>query len=272
MGPNAAPSTEQLFSEAVMLAEQAGALTLPYFKDRTHAASRKPDGTLVTEADHEAERFLLREVRERYPRDAILGEEGGAVGGSSGRRWYFDPIDGTIPFIRGVPTFATVIAVEDRDGVVAGAIHVPALGETIAAGRGLGCHFNGTPARVSPVGNLGDAILSCTEYVDMSSEMLAGLRASPVLLRGWGDAYGYGLVATGRQEAMFDPIASPWDLAPMPLLMQEAGGRFTDLGGNPTHTGGSGLATNGLLHDELLAILGGSTAHRHPADPGSSHE
>ena len=249
------PSPEQLFAEAVELAEQAGALTLPHFKSRGQAATRKPDGTPVTEADREAERYLRQEVGDRYPDDAILGEEGGATGGSSGRRWYFDPIDGTIPFIQGVPTFSTVIAVEDHDGVIAGAIHLPALGETIAAGRGLGCFFNGTRARVSSIDTLGDAILSATEYVDMPWEMLSRLRDSPVLLRGWGDAYGYGLVATGRQEAMLDPIANPWDLAPMPLLLAEAGGRFTELDGNATHTGGSGLATNGLLHDELLAIL-----------------
>jgi histidinol-phosphatase len=129
----------------------------------------------------------------------------------------------------------------------------------VYAGRGLGCYTNGAPARVNETATLAGAYLSTSGYGPWSDEALLRAKRAHIALRTWGDGYGYALVATGRIEAMYDPIAALYDLAPMPVIMHEAGGRFTDLSGQSGAAGGSGLATNGIVHDELLALLSPST-------------
>jgi histidinol-phosphatase len=200
--------------------------------------------------------MIRAELAERYPDDAILGEEEGVLEGTSGRRWFIDPIDGTYGFIHGVPLFSTLLAVLDEHGPVAGAIHLPALAETVYAARGLGCFTgDGTPCRVNDrPGLLGAAVMS-SGVGHWPPGTLDAVQACGATVRTWGDGYGYALVATGRVEAMVDPIVSIWDLAPMPVIIGEAGGRFTTLDGRVDLQGGSGVATNGVVHDELLAVL-----------------
>lgn len=251
------PSPVQLLDDVVALARRAGDATLEWFQRPDLDVVAKADGSPVTIADRTAERIIREALESGYPDDGILGEEEGSSNGTSGRRWIVDPIDGTQAFVRGVPLYSTLVAVEDEDGVVAGAIHLPALAETVWAGRGLGCFHNGNPTGVSTVGTVEGAVFSASGYDYMAGDMLARLHASPMALRTWGDAYGYALVATGRIEAMVDPIVNVWDLAPMMVIIPEAGGTFTDLTGLATHSGGTGLATNGLLHDEILRIVTG---------------
>jgi histidinol phosphatase-like enzyme (inositol monophosphatase family) len=252
------PTTQQLLDDVVDLARTAGDATLEWFQHPGVEVVAKSDGSPVTIADRTAERIIRAALAERYPHDGILGEEEGSTNGSTGRRWIVDPIDGTQAFVRGVPLYSTLVAVEDADGVAAGAIHLPALGETVFAGRGLGCFFNGVPTKVSERPSLSEAVFSASGYDYMAADMLARLHASPMALRTWGDGYGYSLVATGRIEAMVDPIVNVWDLAPMLVILPEAGGRFSDFTGAPTHSGGTGLASNGRLHDEILAIVTGA--------------
>ena len=245
---------EGILEEATDLARRAGQLTLDWYGPSVEV-DRKPDGSPVTEADRAAERLLRRELQERHPADSIMGEELGYASGHSGRTWYIDPIDGTRSFVRGVPLFATLVALEDTCGIAVGVIHLPALGDTVMAGRGLGCFLNGRPIRVSDRIDMSDAVLCTSGYDLLPDDMARRLHRSSLILRGWGDAYGYALVAAGRIEAMLDPVVSPWDVAPMPVILAEAGGAFTDLTGRTDHRSGAGLATNGHLHDDILEIV-----------------
>ncbi|MCU1352217.1 MAG: Histidinol-phosphatase [Acidimicrobiales bacterium] len=251
----APPVDPELLEEAVTLARQAGELTLQHFRSATLQVERKGDGTPVTEADKGAERMIRVELARRHPEDGILGEEEAELEGSSGRRWIIDPIDGTKAFTHGVPLYTNLVAVEDEHGIAVGVINVPALGETVYAGRGLGCFCNGAPCRVNDTAEVAGAYLSSSGYSAWADDVLLRAKRARLMLRTWGDGYGYVLVATGRIEAMYDPAAALYDLAPMPVILAEAGGRFTDLAGGPGPGGGSGLASNGRLHDELLALL-----------------
>ncbi len=253
----AAPIDPELLETAVTFARQAGELTLAHFRRSDLAVDRKSDGTPVTEADRGAERLLRELIDGQFPDDGIFGEEEDEHHGTSGRRWIIDPIDGTKAFTHGVPLYTNLLALEDEDGIAIGVINVPALGETVAAGRGLGCFANGVPTKVNDRAGLDDAYLMSSGYNDWDDECLLRVKRSGVHQRTWGDGYGYVLVATGRVEAMFDAHAELYDLAPVPVIIAEAGGRFTSLDGHDGPGHGSGLATNGLVHDDLLALLRG---------------
>ena len=246
-----------LLDLAVDMVREAGELTLTWFRSGSMEIERKSDGTPVTQADKAAERFLREQIQGRFPDDAIIGEEEGDVAGSSGRTWIIDPIDGTKAFTHGVPLYTNLLAVDDGEGPAIGVINMPALGETVWAGRGLGCFANGEAARVSGRAKVAGSYLSTCGFDYWSDAMMHAARQSGAALRTWGDGYGYALVATGRIDAMCDPSVALWDVAPMPIILAEAGGRFTDLDGLETAAGGSGLATNGLVHDEWLGRFAG---------------
>jgi histidinol phosphatase-like enzyme (inositol monophosphatase family) len=248
-----------LLDEAVDLVRRAGALTLRWFRAPDLAIETKLDDTPVTAADRAAERFVRAELAHAHPADGIVGEEEDDVAGTSGRRWVIDPIDGTKAFTRGVPLFSTLLALLDDTGPVLGVIHLPALDETVYAARGHGCWCDGARVTVSQgrTGLRGAYVMS-SAVETWSPARLARLDAAGARLRTWGDAYGYALVATGRVEAMVDPTAALWDLAPMPVILSEAGGRFTTVEGGHDPAGGSGVGScGGTLHDELLVVLAG---------------
>jgi histidinol phosphatase-like enzyme (inositol monophosphatase family) len=248
--------SESLLEEAAELAQMAGRLTLEWYSPTVEVVT-KGDGSPVTAADRAAEQLLRSELAKRFPHDAIMGEEHGYSVGASDRTWFIDPIDGTQSFIRGVPLFATLLALEDADGVAVGVIDLPALGETVMAGRRLGCFLNGQRITVGDRSELNGSVL-CTSSFDLIPDDTARrLQRSSVILRGWGDAYGYALLAAGRIEAMFDPVVKPWDVAPMAVVIPEAGGTFTDCTGRLDIRSGTGLASNGSLHDEILSIIAG---------------
>jgi len=249
------PADPALLDDAVDLARRAGELTLRWFRSADLVIDRKTDGSPVTEADKAAERLIRAELAERWPDDAILGEEEGITDGTSGRRWFIDPIDGTKAFTHGVPLYTNLIAVDDEHGPAVGVINMPALGETVYAGRGLGCFCDGAPTRVSDRTRASGGYLTTSGFDYWPEDMLAAVRSSGLQMRTWGDGYGYALVAAGRVDVMVDPVAGAWDLAPMPVVIGEAGGRFTDVGGVERIDGGSGVATNGHLHDEVVALL-----------------
>lgn len=262
--PTAHDADPDLVAEAVELARAAGEATLHWFRNDDLAIDRKGDGTPVTQADREAERLIRAELAVRHPDDGILGEEEAETPGTSGRRWILDPIDGTKAFTHGVPLYSNLLAVEDEHGIAVGVINIPALGETVWAGRGLGCHCNGQPAQVSAVASVGDSYITTSGFSPWSDEAILALQHTGAHLRTWGDGYGYVLVATGRVDAMIDPVAELYDLAPMPVILAEAGGRFTSLDGEDGPGHGSGIASNGVLHDSLLAALGGAEAAARP--------
>lgn len=267
------PVAEELFSEAVSLAEQASKLTLKWFQSSSLEVEEKPDGSPVTEADRAVEDFLRSEISSRWPEDAIVGEERDDHSGTSGRTWYIDPIDGTKSFAHGVPLYSTLLALRDEHGPAIGVISLPALGETAAAARGRGCFRNGEQCTVmggtatdraaasSQTAAEGKSKVVCMSGMEyLSQEAKLRLTKSPYVLRTWGDAYGYFLVATGKIPVMLDDTMCPWDVAPLAVIIPEAGGRITSWAGDDIDVENcpSVLATNREAHDELLELLSGS--------------
>jgi histidinol phosphatase-like enzyme (inositol monophosphatase family) len=248
-----------LLDEAVGLARQAGELTLGWFDRPDLAVATKSDGTPVTEADRAAERMIRERLATDHGDDAVIGEEEADVSGTSGISWIIDPIDGTAAFTRGVPLYSNLLAVLDEHGPLVGVINLPALGTTVYAGRGLGCFRDGRPVHVSNRRSPDDVVLSTSSYSWWPEAALLGVKRAGYQLRTWGDGYGYAMVAIGAIEVMVDPEVSLWDIAPMPVILGEAGGRVTTLDGDePALVPGaqvSCLATNGLVHDEVVAAL-----------------
>ncbi len=249
------PCDPDVLDTAVALARLAGASTLPLFRSVELEVEHKHDDTPVTQADRGAERLLREELEARFPEDAILGEEEDDKAGTSGRTWIIDPIDGTKAFTHGVPLYSTLLAAVDEHGPLLGVICLPALPETVWAGRGRGCFLEDERCHVSERATVDGAYVCASALRNWPTGALDATHAAGAFVRTWGDAYGYALVATGRVEAMVDHQAAVWDIAPMAVIIAEAGGRFSDLAGTPTIDGGSGLATNGRLHDEFLSLL-----------------
>jgi len=250
----------ELLTVALELAQAAGDHTLRYYGHMVdHDA--KGDGSPVTKADREAEQLIRKELAARFPDHGILGEEFGETNAGARVRWILDPIDATISFMRGVPLYGVLIGVEVDGQAAVGVSHFPPLGETVAAGTGLGCTWNGSPCHVSPVKKLEEAVVLTTDLRTIeASEADPGwttLVERARIARTWGDCYGHALVATGRAEVMVDPIMNVWDCAPFLPILTEAGGRFTSREGEATIHGGSAVASNGTLHDEVLRILRG---------------
>lgn len=237
-----------ILEAARTFAREAGAVTLRSFGSRLHAED-KADGTPVTRADREAERLLRTRIADRFPDHGILGEEEGELRPGAPVRWIVDPIDGTKSFVRGVPLYGVLVGVEVEGEPVVGVAHFPALAETVAAARGMGCRWNGRPCRVSDVDDVDRASILTTDperiLMEPTGPGWRRLQRMAALSRTWGDAYGHILVATGRAEIMADPVLSPWDAAPLLTILTEAGGRFTDLTGEPTIHGGSGVDYTG---------------------------
>jgi histidinol-phosphatase len=243
---------------AVEIAQQAGALTLAYFNCGT-PHELKADQTPVTAADRGAEQRLRERIEAAYPDHGILGEEFGEKPGVEPVRWIVDPIDGTISFISGVPLYSVLVGLEWAGEMIAGVIHMPALGETVYAARGQGCRWNGRAARVSDVAELSEARLLTT---GTKSFVKSGRRAAYERVRdacgvdrGWCDGYAYALLATGRAEIVLDPIMSIWDTAALLPVVTEAGGTFTDWSGRTTHTAPEAVGTNGRLLQSLMNLI-----------------
>ncbi|MDH5234509.1 MAG: histidinol phosphate phosphatase, partial [Gemmatimonadota bacterium] len=190
-----------------------------------------------------------------FPDDGIVGEEFGTREGTNDRRWFIDPIDGTKSFVRGVPLWGSLVGIADGDEVLAGAAWFPAVNEMIAAELGKGCWWNGVRASVSETSTLAGATVLVTDErafrTSAARESWRTLLGEAGLARTWGDCYGYLLVATGRAEAMVDPVLSPWDIACFLPIIEESGGVLTDLSGKRTAFGGNAIATNRALADTV---------------------
>jgi histidinol-phosphatase len=240
---------------ALRMAEAAGKIILGYFQTAVQVET-KNDNTPVTIADRKSEEALRALMEKHTPGYGIIGEEFGSQAGSADREWVVDPIDGTKAFIHGVPLFGTLLALLEKGRPVVGVISLPALGQVMHASLGGGCFLDGKPSRVSGVARVEDSLLLDGSISSMErlgyGPAWSALRARAKLHRGWGDCYGHLLVACGRAEAMVDPIVSVWDVAPMAIILPEAGGRFTSMGGKDSITEASGISSNGLIHGEIL--------------------
>ncbi len=249
---------------ALALADAADAITMARFGAMDLRVDQKPDLTPVTDADQAVEATVREVLAAERPGDSILGEEEGGTPVFSGRQWVIDPIDGTKNFVRGVPLWASLIALLEDGVPTVGVVSAPALNRRWWAGTGLGAHstFDASAPRrlsVSAVADLSSASLSfsdlTTEWEPATRERFLDLIDGVWRMRAYGDFYSYCLVAEGAVDIAVEPEVKLWDLAPLDVLVREAGGEFTDLSGNAGPHGGSAVATNGLLHSEVLARL-----------------
>jgi histidinol-phosphatase len=235
---------------ALRLADAADAISLARFRSRDLLVRTKPDATPVTEADTEVEHELRAMLGVERRRDAVLGEEQGATG-SGRRRWIVDPIDGTRNYSRGIPVWATLIALEQDGRVVLGVVSAPALHRRWWAERGGGAHAGGDQVHVSAVRRPEDAVLSFA-----LEQPLPGLAARAWHARAYGDFWSHMLVAEGAIDGAIDAIGvSVWDLAAVQVIVEEAGGTFTDFAGGHRIDGGSAISSNGQLHEALLEAV-----------------
>jgi histidinol-phosphatase len=252
---------------ALQLCDIADRITSRAFRRPDLVIETKPDLTPVTEADREVERALRDELARRRPQDRIVGEEYGDTGArevGASRRWILDPIDGTKNFVRGIPVWATLIALECDGRLTVGAVSAPALGRRWWADRGRGAFAGpsagpGFPIRVSAVADLRDAQLSNGSLSGWEGrggpERVVALAQKCWRDRAFGDFWSHMLVAEGACEIALDPIVSLWDLAAIQIIVEEAGGKFTDLDGTARSDGGSAISSNGFLHQAALAVL-----------------
>jgi len=237
---------------ALRLADAADAISLARYRTEL-AIETKPDLTPVTEADRAVEAEIRRLLASERPNDAILGEEGGAAG-SGARRWIVDPIDGTRNYSRGIPVWATLIALEVDGTVQIGVVAAPALHGRWWAERGSGALANGEPMHVSAIGRVEEAVLSFSIETKVPP-----LARDAWHVRGLGDFWAHMLVAEGAVDGAVDADGlSEWDLAAVQVIVEEAGGRFSDAAGESRIDSGSAITSNGLLHDELLAAVNGA--------------
>jgi histidinol-phosphatase len=252
---------------ALELADVADAITMARFRAEDLVVETKPDLTPVSEADRDVEQALRERLAGVRPQDTVVGEEYGGVDGTTARRWIVDPIDGTKGYVRGMPVWATLLALEEDGEMVIGIVSAPALGRRWWAARGTGAFTSDVPGgepravRVSGIRDLGDAQMCFGGFEEWRQterlDALLALAERCWRTRGYGDFWQYMLVAEGAAEIALDPAVPIWDVAAPMVIVQEAGGRFTDLSGAPSAAGGSGIATNGLVHEAARALLTG---------------
>lgn len=252
---------------ALELAEAADEISMKYFA-RDPESSVKKDGSLVTVADQEIEAMIRRRIREKFPSHAILGEETGLEGDAGAPIWVVDPIDGTNNYASGIPIFGTLIGLRVNGRTEVGVASAPALGERYDAATGDGARMNGQPIKVSKVDSMSDAVVCIGSYRRMRKrgyqEQLVGIFDDCRRDRGFGDFWGYMLVAKGAAEVMLEPNLNIWDIVALEVIISEAGGRASSFAGDPYPESritdyrsgdGSFMATNGLLHEELVSRL-----------------
>ena len=244
-------------------AARAGAdAALPFFRKQSRV-SWKSDNSPVGEADHAADAAIQRCIRDAFPDDTILTEESGERAGKRDRRWIVDPVDGTRDFLRGLPYWANLIALEADGDIVVGVLHLPALGRLYAAARGAGAWRDGQRLKVAeaPISRcllVFGEVHCLLEAID--AETFGRLARSVGSARGYGAPYGAALMLDGQAEVWTEGIVSLWDIAPFVVLLEEAGARFTDLTGTRTWPSASGLAAAPALHDAVLEVVHGRQA------------
>ena len=271
---------DKFLTFATDLAYRAGRITLGYFNVGVRP-DYKADDSPVTAADRAAEEFIRGEIEKHYPTHAILGEEFGEKPSASALlpsdspirlsasksapasafRWIIDPIDGTKSFLRGVPLYGVLIGLEIDGQIKVGAAYYPGTDEMLCAAEGLGAWWNGRRARVSEIASMDRAFVCYTNERNMAKqgrgEAWKRINTAAYASRGWSDAYGYLCVATGRAEAMLDPIMNIWDCGPFPVIFKEAGGYFGSWDGREGHTFDEALACNAVIKDEILRLING---------------
>lgn len=249
---------EKFTEFALKTVQKANLITLKYFSKKIKHRL-KENLSPVTTADIKSENFIISRIKEKFPEHSILAEESGNNDSGNDFKWLVDPIDGTKNFMRKYPFWGTLLALEYCGEIVMGIISMPAMNETIYASRGNGCFADKKRVKVSKVKKVSDSYLihGGLNYIFSQPyrKNFIELVNSTNYDRGFGDCHGHTLIIKGQAEIMVDPHVSPWDVAPVKICIEEAGGRFTDIIGNNTIYSGSALVTNGKVHEEALKIL-----------------
>jgi histidinol phosphatase-like enzyme (inositol monophosphatase family) len=242
-------------------ARMAGAVQLA-FRSRAKRVVRKNDHSPVTRVDKKCEEVISRSLNKTFPADGFLGEESGERKGRSGRRWIVDPLDGTRPYIRGLPTHSVLIALEDGQELAAGVVYLPAMGKLYWAQKGGGAFCNGARIRVSRVSRPGNALGSVYGLVEhhgtRKSKKLAAVMRQWDYCYGFMDVFTYMCVAGGQVDICINLCDRPWDCAAPACIVEEAGGKYSDIDGNRSVHNGSIVLSNGVLHDKVLAAFSGA--------------
>ncbi|TVR59100.1 MAG: hypothetical protein EA426_08310 [Spirochaetaceae bacterium] len=258
---NPTPTREELsarLERAVEIAESCGKTASRYFGTALDV-ELKDDASPVTVADRETEEAVKKALHATFPGEPVTGEESGSeTAGGSRWRWIVDPIDGTRAFVAGVPLYTVLIAAMYDGSPIIGVIHSPETGETVAAADGQGCYLDGVRTAIRDCTRLAEAVINVTDFADfarrcptLSRNLIPAVSAA----RGWGDGYGYLLLAAGRTDAMLDPIMNPWDVAPLIPIVEQAGGVITALDGRSTGPlPKSAVAAGEVLHGAILAL------------------
>lgn len=249
---------DAILNAAIEAANAASEVALHYF--RTHLkVETKADRTPVTQADRECEAKITEVLSRHFPAYGFLGEEMGEHAGQVNTRWIIDPIDGTKNFIRGIPFFATLIALEENGEITAGVMSAPALNDLLYARKGQGAFANGRQVHVSDVDDLRNAMLIHGGLKDLKVrscwEPFLRLVEMTARQRGFGDALGHSVVICGQAEVTLEPEIKPWDVAATKILVTEAGGRFSDFAGSPSIYTGNAIISNGRVHEAVVDIL-----------------
>ena len=255
---------QQRLDFSVEAARKASELILDYYQATDLSVEEKDDRSPVTEADRNAEQLMRDLIGDEYPQDGILGEELGEKKTQNGFRWILDPVDGTKPFVHGVPLFGTLIGLEYETEVVLGVARFPALNEVVYAARGTGTWWqvgekDPRQTFATSVDKLSDALFCFTDVESFLQidrfDTIERLSRATRISRGWGDCYGHILVATGRAEVMVDPLLNEWDAAALLPIVEEAGGHFVDWSGKASIYSGNGISVNAALKDAVLDLL-----------------
>ena len=245
---------------AISAVKKAEERILYYFRNQPRI-EKKADLSPVTKADREAEEIIIDVIRKKFPRHGFLGEEFGLDNDKSEYIWIIDPIDGTKNFIHELDFWGTILGLKYKGQIILGISNMPALGELLFASQDEKTTLNGKPTHVSKIDNLEDAFVTIgglgrlreKRYLDA----VLKLEEKTMNMRGYGDVHGYHLVATGRADVMFEPKVSPWDISAYQIIIKQAGGMYSDFDGDEFALGPTSLATNGLLHQEMVNILAG---------------
>jgi len=249
---------DTIIDAAIEAAKAAGEVALHYFRTNLRVET-KADRTPVTQADRECEATIIEILSQRFPAYGFLGEEMGERAGQVNTRWIIDPIDGTKNFIRGIPFFATLIALEENGEITAGVMSAPAINDLLYARKGQGAFANGRQVRVSDVDDLNKAMLIHGGIKDLKVrpcwEPFLRLVEATARQRGFGDALGHSVVICGQAEVTLEPEIKPWDVAATKILVTEAGGRFSDFTGSPSIYTGNAIISNGRVHETVMNIL-----------------
>ena len=252
---------DDILNAAIEAARAAGDIALHHFRTNL-TVETKADHTPVTQADRECEERIVELLSARFPDCGFLGEEFGERRGRINARWIIDPIDGTKNFIRGIPFFATLIALEEEGEVTTGVMYAPAISDLLYARKGQGAFANGRQVHVSAVTDLQNAMLIHGGLKDLKVracwQPFLRLVDATGRQRGFGDALGHSVVICGQAEVALEPEIKPWDVAATKIIVSEAGGRFSDFSGSPSIYAGSAVISNGQVHDQVLNLLQGT--------------